>query len=381
MESMPDPERRARREKALRDHGAAGPVIEELLAYGATPFERAALEGLSLPLADERHLEVWEEYEGAARRQGVLPALAERLVQLRFPIQAGISQTDAYRAATRRGSPSAVDQPGLALRQPDGLELTLHATAGGRVPVLVAGARQDFVALVQALASRNEPEAVPDAMGACIVNGLNNWDRVARHRREFEATRGVSDEDAWAEEFRRMAADKALYQDRLILLSRGPYSAVRATEVGLDEAEWLARSLVIRREHECTHYFTLRVFGIMRNHLLDELIADFIGLTAAFGRYDARLALRFFGLEDYPRYRPGGRLESYLGQPPLSPEAVRVVHALVVKAAQNLERLAGHEAPQNAQARAHWISRLTGAALEELASADEIESRADPLPA
>ena len=31
------------------------------------------------------------------------------------------------------------------------------------------------------------------------------------------------------------------------------------------------------------------------------------GLAAAFGRYEAALALRVLGLEDYPRYRAGGR--------------------------------------------------------------------------
>ena len=44
-------------------------------------------------------------------------------------------------------------------------------------------------------------------------------------------------------------------------------------------------SLAIRREHEATHYFTTRLFGRVRSHALDELLADFIGLLTAFGRY------------------------------------------------------------------------------------------------
>ena len=46
----------------------------------------------------------------------------------------------------------------------------------------------------------------------------------------------------------------------------------------------------------------------MRNNLHDELIADYAGITAAIGHYRAAWFLRFLGLEDYPTYRPGGRL-------------------------------------------------------------------------
>ena len=49
----------------------------------------------------------------------------------------------------------------------------------------MAGAREDFVFLVQSLTQRNEPEPVADSMGACIVAGYNNWDRVAER---YQAT-------------------------------------------------------------------------------------------------------------------------------------------------------------------------------------------------
>ena len=86
-----------------------------------------------------------------------------------------------------------------------------------------------------------------------------------------------------------------------------------AADLGLAEAEWREMSLVIRREHECAHYFTRRLFGSMRNNLLDELIADYAGLVAATGRFRADWFLRFIGLEEFPRYRPGGRLDLYRG--------------------------------------------------------------------
>jgi len=37
-----------------------------------------------------------------------------------------------------------------------------------------------------------------------------------------------------------------------------------------------------------------------------------MGIIEAFGEYHADLFLRFMGLEDYPKYRNGGRLQNYL---------------------------------------------------------------------
>jgi len=75
--------------------------------------------------------------------------------------------------------------------------------------------------------------------------------------------------------------------------------------MGMDESTWHSLSLIIRLSHECTHYFTRRLFGSMRNNLLDELIADYQGIVAANGgRYRADWFLRFVGLESFPDYRP-----------------------------------------------------------------------------
>lgn len=367
---MADPSLRAFRCDVLAACGAAEAAIEELLAYTENAFDTSGPAELRLPLPDEPQLEAWEEYARDARELGVFAALQRRLVQLQFPIEAGISQTEVYRAATRRGIQPPGGGPGLALNRPEGLDLVLNPTMAGRIPILTVADRGDFVALVRAFTGRNEPEPVPDSMGACIVTGLNDWDRVAGHRRRFEAERGAAgDEEAWAEEFRQLVPRKELYQDRFIILSRGPYSAVRADDAGFPDEEWLVLSVVIRREHECTHYFTRRVLGSMRNNLLDELIADFAGLMHAFGRYDGALALRFFGLESFPRYRQGGRMESYLGNPPPSPPAVEVLRGLLFRSVRNLETfLAGKPALKGPEASARMVLALGGLTLEELAS-------------
>lgn len=366
--------RLAFRRAVLDGCGAGADSAERLLAYNQTPFEPALLGRHSWPMADEAHLEAWDEYARDAASVGAIEALRPRLVQLHFPVEAGISGRDDYRAATRKGIVPDGGGPAPALI--DHVELSVHPTMGGRIPILVARAREDFVTLVRVFSGRNEPIEVPDAMGACIVTGLNNWDRVRRYRGAFEAARGApADETEWTVEFRaNLAPRPELYQDRFILLSSGPYSAVPAGDLGLEDDAWRARSLAIRREHECTHYLTYRAYGRMRNNVLDEVIADFAALVQVDGRYDARLALRFFGLEDHPRWREGGRLRSYLGDPPLEDAATAVLRTLVFRAARNLEGFVVARPPQGRADIARYALALAGLTLEELAS-DEMAPR------
>lgn len=362
----------AARRAVLERAGARGDEVEELLAYNRSAVEERGVPAVpQFPLADEPHLAAWREYAEDAERRGAWAALSERLPQLRFPVAAGMSERAHYRDATRRGivPPPAGPESGLRLVEPAGVELLLHPALAGTVPVIVAAARADFVALVQAFCHRNEPAAVPDSMGACIVAGYNNWDRIRAHRRSWEAGTPGADATAWSAEFRRLQAEKPLYQDRFVILSRGPYSNVDAAAAGFGEEEWLRHSLRIRREHECTHYFTLRVFGGLQNNLLEELIADFVGLVAAFGGFDADLALRFLGLEAYPGVRPSGRLANYRGSPPLSDGAFTVLARLAHDAVRNLARLADarRRDVRAPEPLARLVCALTALSLEELA--------------
>jgi hypothetical protein len=370
---MEDPRRRFRR-GVLAACGAAGQSVDELLAYNDKPFppERAAARP-SFPLEDEPHVSAWTDYEREAARVGPFEALRNRFVQLEFPIRQGISSDPLYRQATLRGVVEHTDADALPINDPARLELAIVSTVAGRVPVLVAGDRRDFVTLVRAFSERNEPAPIPDAMGACIVKGLNNWDRIRRYRARWEAEQETpGSEEAWAEEFRRLIPRKEEYQDRFIILSRGPYSAIAAKDAGFDDAAWIEHSLVIRREHELTHYFTYRVFGTIRNNVFDELIADFAALVRTFGQYRADMALRFLGLEAYPTFRAGGRLEVYRGKPPVSDSAFATVLTLAVLGARNLEAFAeSHQAlVQDLGEFGRLIFALTTMTLEELASAE-----------
>jgi hypothetical protein len=353
--------------------GASAAETAELLAYNENVFDLSPLTSeVCFPLPDEPFVAFWEPVERQARTVGAFEALREHLPQLRFPIRRGISETEPYKAATRRGVPAATipEATGLGLERPAAVEIVLHASAAGRIPLLIARGRAEFVALIQALTRKNEPEPVPEAQGALMVSGYNNWSRIAELRHRWEALApGVRETSTWAEEFRRIQERRELYQDRFILLSDGPYSAVPAAGLGLTDAQWRPISLVIRRDHECAHYFTRRLFGSMRNNLLDELIADYAGLMGATGRFRADWFLRFVGLEGFPVYRTGARLDLYRGKPPLSDGAFRILHLLVKRAAEALERFdAGRDGARSHQETALTIAVLASLRLEDLAA-------------
>ncbi len=364
----------------LKSTGASSAETEELLLYDAKRFPPAdpVLAG-STPLADESFVACWRTWAQEATDDGAFARLRQHLPQLVFPIRDGISDSEAYRAATLRGI-SPVEFPeatGLGLERPEALELSLHESFAGTVPVLIARHRPDFVRLLQALAKRNEPVPIPAAQGAVTIAGYNNWTRIRALREAWEARDPTEREaETWREEFARLRPQKHLYQDRFILLSDGPYSNVPAAAFGLDELAWRHLSLEIRREHECAHYYTRRVYGLMSNHLCDELIADYTGLAATTGSYRAAWFLHFVGLEDYPRYREGGRLDLYRGTPALSQGAFRALCQLVHVAAHNLEAwdAATHgERPRSPEDQARAIRKMASLGLLDLASPDGAE--------
>ena len=354
------------RKHVLERHGAAALETEELLKYNENVFQIDTATQLEFPLIDEAFVSAWERY---AARPNVMAALRESYPQLAFPVVQGINQTPEYLTATRKGR-VVEGNPGVVLSAPDRCEITLYPTFAGRIPLLTTTERADFELLVQSLSLRNEPVPIQPSMGACMIAGLNNWDRVRRYRSDWECNRGAAgSEDEWQDEMRRLIPRRELYQDQFILLSYGPYSGVRSSDLKLDEEEWRVASFAIRREHECTHYFTRRVFGSMRNNLLDELIADYCGIVKAAGRFHADWFLRFVGLEHFPEYRPGGRLENYRGTPPLSDSSFVVLQRLIYHATVNLERFNSEIGTPDEVSPAILVA-LASATLEQLADSN-----------
>ena len=360
------------RTKVLVDCGAGDSEIAELLAYNQNVFDFSSVKLPQIfPPTSEPGVAAWEKYAAAAETTGVYQVLKECLIQFQFPILAGISETEEYRAATRKGKfpdESAIAIP-LTFTEPEKLQLQLYQTLAGTIPVLIAANREDFVTLVQALTKRNEPQPIPDSMGACMISGYNNWNRIEQYKQQWSVRQNKYSETDWKAEFKRLIPRKELYQDRLIILSTGPYSNVTANNLGLTETEWQQLSLKIRLEHESTHYFTRRFFGSMRNNMIDELIADYRGIVAALGYYRSDWFLHFIGLESFPAYRKGGRLENYRGEPVLSDGAFKILQILVKKAAENLDRFDKQfcQRQRTPLEQVSAIVTLTALTLEELA--------------
>ena len=316
----------ALRAERLRHLGAPEADLDALVAYTASPFDLSG----PLVLEDEPFVEVWESYLERAAEDGVFSALRSALVQLRFPVRAGMSAEPAYRLATRRGDLSGLLGPtfdgGLALVAPERIRLALHPTPAGRLPVITLPERADFEAFVQALTRKNEPAPLPPSMGALLVSGYNNWDRVRRYREAWE--REAPPGETWKDAFARLVPQPSRYRDRFVLLSEGPYSAVPAREVGLGPEAWQQLSHAIRLEHECAHYYCKRALGAMRYHVADEVVADAYALAVAAGGFRPDWALRFLGIEPGESLpKPGGRMWTYCDG--LSEGAVRTVVSLV----------------------------------------------------
>ena len=181
-------------------------------------------------------------------------------------------------------------------------------TPAGQVRVVTLGNRQDFeLALRSLMAAKDGPlTPIPESQGAAMLT-LFNWPRIHAHLARFP-------EEERAAEFKRFTAVRENYVDMLVLLSRGPYSHVDAAAVGETEAEWLDHSDTIRRYHELTHVICRRQYPGDVALIRDELVADVVGLVAAYGRFDPLLERRFLGIDDNGRYT-GGRLGNYTDTP------------------------------------------------------------------
>jgi hypothetical protein len=156
------------------------------------------------------------------------------------------------------------------------------------------------------MAAKNGPKApIPASQGAAMLT-VFNWPRIRVHLAAFP-------EEEQAAEYKRFTSVKVNYTDMLVVLSRGTYSGVSASAMGPTEGEWLARSDTIRRYHELTHVICRRLYPEDVDPVRDELIADAVGLYAAFGRFDPETEKRFLGVKD-GRY-VGGRLENYTDEP------------------------------------------------------------------
>lgn len=292
------PTRDAARLAFWQDLGVEAPEAEKLAAF-CQPLSEPVT---TLPLPSEPQETFYQFLPSYG--QELFQALISAFPQLCFSPAPGLCQSQEWEAVVRRG-----EQPLPSSRAPlqaiNHLELRLHPTPAGTMPALIAGCRKDFVLLTQLLAHRGEPVPIPESMGAVLIQGLVNWQRF----RQLSATPKLW-EQGWEKSWSQSTEEKWRYRDRLAIASRGVYSGVQAPPE-LRPSAWLDASLTIRLAHEATHYVTIRLFGKLGHTVLEELVADWVGLGTAFGSYRPDLARQFMGVENQNRVRLGGRLTNY----------------------------------------------------------------------
>lgn len=312
-----------KREDILKKYGAKDRELKELLEYTKVHFNH---ENVNNEFGDEIFARVWAKYENS------FDFLRDHILEFNFPIVEGMSRDKEYLKAIEEGivSKERRRSKGLDLKT---LSIEMIDTPGGKIPVMKVEDRSEFERIIQAFSYSNEPGKVPKSMGASTYSGYNNWGRINMYRRQWLEINLDGNDLDWNVEFDQLQLKRDLYQDKFIVLSNGPYSAVSNEIVGKSLEEWKSISLDIRKYHEVTHYFTKRVLGSMKNNAIDEVLCDYVGIVRATDEYRAELALLFLGLEDFPRYREGGRLQNYVK---LSEGSFKVVQKLVYDFVNNL---------------------------------------------
>ena len=198
------------------------------------------------------------------------------------------AQSDGAAAAVNAHLAGLAHQ--VAFCAPESVRMELYRSIAGPIPLITSENDADFESMVLNIVYKGRPFPEISKTGASFAFGKTN---------------------------------------RFIILSSKPYSNLPAERLGagVGDAEWRKRSITIRREHECAHYYTRRFFGSSRNNLHDELIADFAGIYAAFGEYRAEWFLKLLS---------NGRLKVYITG--LSGPAGKVVENLAAAAANGVEK-------------------------------------------
>jgi hypothetical protein len=289
------------------------------------------------------------------REDDAAALLRAQCVELTYPIDGTTALRDDYRRARLGSGPAGAPSEWPAFSDPSSIRCFLHQTVAGSLPVVVVPHRADFELLLRALVHRNAPVPIRRSQGACLLTGYGAG-RTTMVRSPVGGMRAVRSEG-----------------EALVLLSDGPYSGVSARAMGVEADAWQQQSLTLRLEHECTHYAMQQLTGTMANRLLDELLADFVGLVRATGTYSSAAFVRFLGGridgDRGLRWSARGRAELYRGAPPLSDAAWQIVRRMVVRG--SLALAYGHRrhptAVQTAAGLASALMEFTAGGLEALA--------------
>ncbi len=314
----------------MLDDSAHAEVAHEL-------HRRSTAAAQLLPMDEAPHIASWARMLDEDEPTCGADILLDTIIELRAPIGPAVRASPAYQAATRSGAPLTRPSARDAFVDPDGLLLALHETAVGRVPVIRCRTRADFVRIVRSVVHQNAPVEIPTSMGACLVAGYVNWRRVRT---------ALLEDGIWSDPLapvsstalKRLRTEPFRFRDTYVVLSEGSYSGVPASAMGLDASTWRALSTQLRLEHEAAHYVCRRALGEMRNALLDELAADYAAITISTGSFDATWLRRFMGVDQYPRFRAGGRLENYGRRDGRTTQGFAALQKMTLDASLSLEK-------------------------------------------
>jgi hypothetical protein len=353
----------------LLDLGIPDDQQDALLHYNQPWFAGALSHPLpNLPLPPCACTTTWEGYAEEATDSSWQEVLRERFPAFRFAIVSGMSQQPDYQQACRKGS-EASGEP-HTFSKANFLQFEVCHPPSGSIPVLTVEHRGDFEDLLRILLHQNETVPIPATMGAVLISGLPNPDRIAGLKQNYFDSHPGARLGSWLREWEQIrVADRDAWQDRLVIVSTGPYSALPAAAIGLSQEAWQAASRIIRIHHECAHAFCKGLLGHMGNNLLDECIADFMGLRAAFGHFSASLFLQGMGVQTEGSLSPTGRMKNYLQQPELPATAWENQGRLLAKAAAAIEAWDRSLPPFDPNTPAHeaqWILHLARFSLIDL---------------
>ena len=266
----------------------------------------------------------------------VLPVLAEIYPQMY--LAPGDKGAEAYKTVVRYGKVPAVKSLShFIMDERD--SCIMESTPAGEIMIVTLHVREDFETFLNIMAKKCVANEIPASQGASIISGIINWQKIKTHKEEYiksQLARGSQPD--WASEFKSFTAKKSNYLDALIVLSVGEYSGIPAEHFGFKQEEWIEYSHKIRKAHECTHFICRKKYPAQIDAVWDEVVADAVGIIAAFGRYDLVLEEIFLGIDENGYV--GGRLENYVRTDELN-QAAKNVHNLLLKIARLAEGYAG----------------------------------------
>lgn len=234
----------------------------------------------------------------------ILAALSRRYPQLLFPIATGTSSSSEYRDAVYFGKryKGSLD---YSLSEKD--RFMRVDTPVGSIDVLLLYNRKDFEKCACALANRCEPKIIPEAIGAFMISGLINWEKVRKYLNKQPEEECFVNSYVW----NCLRKNNCDYLDRIILLSSGWYSGIAPEMIGLSNEDWTEKSITIRMYHEIAHFVCRSHYPKNIDVIRDEVFADMIGMIAAFGHYDVDMAKVFLGI-DGTEISENARIRYYL---------------------------------------------------------------------